>query len=84
MSNKTLASLALLKATINAGGDYLHYLRPFVLHVLNRTDATSTTAESVANAILHDFGMVIPPSIITIVLRRIAKRNKLRRHQKRL
>lgn len=81
MSNKTLASLALLKATINAGGDYLHYLRPFVLHVLNRTDATSTTAESVANAILHDFGMVIPPSIITIVLRRIAKRNKLRRHQ---
>ena len=80
MSTKTLTSLALLKTTIDAGGDYLNYLRPFVLHVLNRTDETLVTPDALAQAILRDFGMVIPSSIFSIVLRRITKHHKLRRN----
>jgi hypothetical protein len=30
-STETLTSLALLKVRIDAGGDYLEYLRPFIL-----------------------------------------------------
>lgn len=78
MSTKTLASLALLKVTVDTGGDYLHYLRPFVLHVLNRAEDSAFSPESVARHIRHEFGMAIPPSIIKVVLRRIARHHKLR------
>ena len=34
MSTATLTSLAILKVTVDQKGDYLDYLRPFILQVL--------------------------------------------------
>ena len=73
MSTTTLTSLAILKVNVDLGGDYLNYLSPFVLHVLDNDAPEIITDASIRARIAEDFGLDIPERTIQIVLRRIAR-----------
>lgn len=75
----TLTSLAILKVNIDHGGDYLGYLRPFVLQVLFDKRPEYVTDESITDALRMTFGLEIPTRTVQIVLRRLAKSRHLRR-----
>ena len=79
MSTATLTSLAILKVNIDHGGDYLDYLRPFVLQVLADNKPERVTDVEVARFIEDQFGLVIPSRSIQIVLRRLSRENVLER-----
>lgn len=79
MSTATLTSLAILKVHMDAGRDYLDYLRPFVLQVLFDERLGRISDEHVANLIRQHFGLVIPSRTIQVVLRRLARRGVLTR-----
>ena len=76
MSTATLTSLAMLKVTIDHGGDYLDYLRPFILQVLVDERPDPVTEGIVQEHIRTHFGLEIPEQVIQVVLKRIS-RNKL-------
>ncbi len=82
MSNETtetLTSLAILKVNIDRGGDYLSYLRPFILQVLHDGRPDFVTDNSVAEDLRKNFGLEIPVRTVQVVLRRLAKSHHLRR-----
>ena len=79
MSTNTLTSLAILKVNIDQGGDYLEYLRPFVLQVLVKNRPHQITDQIVSEYIQDEFGLVIPSRTIHIVLKRLAKKRILKK-----
>ena len=79
-STETLTSLAILKVNIDRGGDYLEYLRPFVLQVLVDHKPDPVTAKTVNEHILDQFGLAIPERTIQIVLQRVSKKGYLKKN----
>ena len=75
----TLTSLAILKVNVDQGGDYLEYLRPFILQVLVDHRPDIITDQIVCDYIQEQFNLVIPRRTIQMVLKRISKRHSLRR-----
>lgn len=83
MYSSTLTSFAMLKVKIDQGGDYLEYLRPFVLHVLSEhQDNENITAELVKEEIVKDFGMVIPARTVEVMLKRLSKEGIITREDR--
>lgn len=66
---------------IDQGGDYLEYLRPFVLQVLVNNRPDQITDQIVSEYIQDEFGLVIPNRTIQIVLKRIARKNLLKKNK---
>ena len=79
MTTDTLTSLAILKVNIDRGRDYLDYLRPFVLQVLADGQLEEISDSTVTERIEQEFGLVIPPRTVQIVLRRLCKAKHLKR-----
>ena len=79
MSTATLTSLAMLKVTIDHGGDYLDYLVPFALQILVDHHPDRVTDQIVRKHILEDYGLDIPNRTIQIVLKRISKKHSLKK-----
>lgn len=59
--------------------DYIEYLRPFVLAVLNKNKPDPVSDNVVADLILNEFGLNIPNRAINLVLRRLAKQKLLKK-----
>ena len=78
MSTETLTSLAMLKAHVDQGQDYLDYLRPFILQSLIVHEPDPITSVAVRDFINRDFGLEIPERAIQIVLKRLSRRYPLR------
>jgi hypothetical protein len=76
---ETLTSLAILKVNIDAGGDYLDYLRPFILQVLVDQKPDPVTDSVVRDHVQAQFGLDIPARTIQIVLKRISRVHPLKR-----
>ncbi len=81
MSTATLTSLAMLKINIDSGGDYLDYLRPFVLQVLVDQRPEHVTDQIIKDWILRQFGLDIPQKTVQIVLRRLSRSCPLKKEQ---
>ena len=79
MSTETLTSLAILKVNIDRGGDYLNYLRPFILQVLVDHKPAPVTTSVVKDLIRKKFGLEIPDRTVQVVLQRIARHRHLKR-----
>jgi len=77
MSTATLTSLAMLKVNIDQGGDYLDYLRPFVLQVLVDHRPDPVTSAAVRQHVVTDFGLEIPERALQLVLKRLARKYPL-------
>ena len=76
----TLTSLAMLKVNLDLRNqDYLDYLVPFVIHVLNKNSPDVITDSQTSQWILDDFGLIIPAAAVQLVLRRLTKRKLLKR-----
>lgn len=73
----TLVSLAMLKVETDRGGSYLSYLLPFVWHVIGRKKEKTFTPKSVAEALLEEFGIVIPPETVQVTLNPYIKKGRL-------
>jgi len=80
-SSSTLTSLAMLKITIDQGGDYLEYLKPFVLHVLSQYHPDPVVDGKIKECILKEFGLEIPERTIQIVIKRLSKKYPLRKQE---
>lgn len=63
----------MLKVTIDQGGDYLDYLKPFVLDVLYEYRPDPIVDSKIKEYILKDFGLEIPDRTIQIVLKRLSR-----------
>lgn len=81
MSTATLTSLAMLKVNIDQKRDYLHYLNPFILHILADHKLERVTDSVVKGHLLSQFGLEIPSPIVQIVLRRLARSHKLHKER---
>lgn len=79
MTTATLTSLAILKVNVDHGGDYLDYLRPFVRHALAAHVGRNVTADMARTYVETEFGLVVPPRTVEIVLRRIAREERVTR-----
>lgn len=79
MSTATLTSLAILKVNRDEGGDYLDYLRPFVLQVLADNRPERISDAEVSQLIEDQFGLVIPSRTVQIVLQRLSRKGLLSR-----
>ena len=79
MHTNTLTSLAILRVTVDQGGDYLDYLRPLILQVLVDHESQVLTAAAVAHIVNDSFGLKIPERSVAIVLKRIARRYRMRK-----
>jgi hypothetical protein len=74
MSNsEALCSLAMLKVSINTGGDYLEYIRPYVLDVLANDPPEKICDATVAERLLESCGLKIPSRTVQIILQRLAR-----------
>lgn len=82
MSTATLTSLAMLKLIVDEGGNYLDYLRPFILQVLVDRKTEDITETTVKQKILQQFGLDIPEKTIQLILKRLCKERLLRREKK--
>ncbi len=80
-SSTTLTSLAMLKVRIDLGGDYLDYLKPFILHVLFTQKPERVTDQTIKEYLRSIFGLEIPSATIQIVLKRIARSGDLQRSE---
>ena len=80
MSRNTLTSLAILKVNIDQGGDYLEYLRPFILQVLVEHNSDPITGGVVSRYIREQFGLEIPDRTVEIVLKRISRRHSIKKN----
>lgn len=76
---ETLTSLAMLKVKIDEGGDYLDYIKPFVLQVLVDHRPEPIFDITIHDYLIKDFGLNIPESIIQIVLNRLARKEPIRK-----
>lgn len=63
----------MLRVNINQGKDYLEYLRPFILQVLKKQTDEPINDYKISDAISLEFGLIIPPRTVQIVLKRIVK-----------
>lgn len=80
MSNsEALCSLAMLKVSIDSGGDYLEYLRPYVIEVLTNDPPERVTDATVAEKLLGFCGLEIPARTVQIILQRLVKDGYLTR-----
>ena len=79
MHTSTLTSLAILRVTIDHGGDYLSYLQPLVLQVLVDERPELITTEVVRDHILNKFGLVLPAPTVQLVLKRITRKYPIKR-----
>ena len=79
MPTSTLSSLAILKVNIDRGGDYLEYIRPFVLQTLIDHSPDPITSHCISALIAEDYGLAIPERSLQIVLRRIARTGAIKR-----
>ena len=73
MSTATLTSLAILRVTVDHKGDYLNYLRPFILQVLYDHKPREFSGSDISKYIRDQFGLEIPERTIEIVLNRISR-----------
>lgn len=74
MSNsEALCSLAMLKVNIDTGGDYLEYIKPYILDILANDPPERVTDYTVASKLLSSCGLEIPKRTVQIVLQRLAK-----------
>lgn len=71
----------MLKVTIDQGGDYLDYLKPFVLDVLYKYHPEPIVDTEIKEYILKEFGLEIPGRTIQIVLKRLSKRYPLEKKE---
>ncbi|MEB0090085.1 hypothetical protein RHM65_22185 [Pseudomonas sp. CCI4.2] len=67
----------MLNVSINTGGDYLEYLRPYILDVLVNDPPELITDASVAEKLLARCGLKIPSRTVQIILQRLAKERLL-------
>ena len=81
MSTATLTSLALLRVTVDHKGDYLNYLRPFILQVLCDHKPCEFSGGDVSKYIRDQFGLAIPERTIEIVLKRIARQYSIKKER---
>ena len=79
MSTATLTSLAILRVTVDHKGDYLNYLRPFILQVLCDHKPCEFSGSDISKYIRDQFGLEIPERTIGIVLKRIARQYSIKR-----
>ena len=79
MPTSTLTSLAILRVTIDHGGDYLSYLQPLVLQVLADERPEPITTEVLREQICQKFGLIVPDATLQLVLKRISKRHPIKR-----
>ena len=79
MNTATLTSLAILKVHIDHGGDYLDYLRPFILQVLSDHDIDPISTGVVCRLLREKFGLEIPQRTVEVVLKRLSKRYPIKR-----
>lgn len=77
--SETLVSLAMLKVRIDAGRDYLDYLRPFVIHVLTLDRPERVTDQDVRDRIREEFGLEVPAAAVQVILKRLATKRLLRK-----
>ena len=80
MTTGTLTSLAILRVQINHGGDYLDYLRPFILQILSDYDLDPISTGVVCRLLREQFGLEFPERTVEIVLKRLSKRHPIERH----
>lgn len=74
MSNsEALCSLAMLKVNIDTGGDYLEYIKPYIIDILVNDPPERVTDYTVASKLLSSCGLEIPTRTVQIVLQRLAK-----------
>ena len=78
-STATLTSLAILKVTVDQKGDYLDYLRPFILQVLYDHKPWEFSGRDISKFIRDQFGLEIPERTIAIVLKRISRQYSIRK-----
>ena len=64
MSTATLTSLAILKVNLDQGGDYLDYLRPFVLQVLADNKPERVSDAEVAEVMAYSYAAVQPSAAL--------------------
>ena len=79
MSTATLTSLAILRVTVDHKGDYLNYLRPFILQVLCDHKPSKFSGSDISKYIRDQFGLAIPERTIEIVLKRIARQYSIKK-----
>jgi hypothetical protein len=76
----TLTSLAILKVDIDERHrNYIDYLKEFVLSILVSHKPEPITDEIVAKHLENDFGLLVPIKGVQHVLRRLARKNLLRK-----
>lgn len=81
MASETLTSLAMLKVSIDQGGDYLDYLKPFVLQVLADKKPDPVTDRAIRELIKAEFGLEIPERALQIVLKRMSKKYPIKKDE---
>lgn len=74
-----LATVALLKARLDEGKDYLALYEPFVYDALAYVESESFLAEDVKAGLQQRSGIVLPTDTVQTLLGRCAKRGLLRR-----
>jgi hypothetical protein len=72
-NSEALCSLAMLKVNINTGGDYLEYVRPYILDVLANNPPEKINDVTVAEKLSDSCGLKIPSRTVQVVLQRLAK-----------
>lgn len=72
-NSEALCSLAMLKVSINSGGDYLEYVRPYVIDVLANDRPEKISDVTVAAKLSDSCGLKIPPRTVQVILQRLAK-----------
>lgn len=78
-SSVTLCSLAMLKVRIDQGGDYLEYLRPYILEILWAKRNEAIDESGVAAELRTAFGLEIPRRTVQVILQRLARERTLAR-----
>lgn len=67
----------MLKVSVDLGGDYLDYLKPFVLQVLVDKRPDPVTDRVVRDHIRTEFGLEIPERALQIILKRLSRKYPL-------
>lgn len=77
--DQTLISIAMLKIKFDNREDYLSYLNPFIEYILSIYESDIITDINITNLLKEKHGLIIPPRIVQIVLKRFAKKNILKK-----
>lgn len=73
-----LSSLALLKEDMDRGTrDYVDYLRAFIEHAIVKHNVDPINSETVARALVGEFGLNLPDKVIQLVLQRMVRNGSL-------